>query len=445
MRCGQIAVCVLAVVVAAPAFAGEHLTLASAIARARQHAREVQAAGDRAQAAGERLAQARGSRLPALSVQEIWTRTDSPAEVFALKLNQERFSFADFTATDPNRPAALNTAISRVELSLPLYTGGELSARITQAELSAGAGNDSATWAGEQAALAAAEAYVKVAQAREYVELLQRARETMRAHVEMARTYAAQGMIVRSEVLRAEVELAHIEDLLEQAEGNTRVAEANLAFRLGADQGTEWELDTLPRPHALDEGLPAWLASANSRKDLLAARQQLRAGELEEEVRRSAFLPRLAVLGREDWVDDTPFGSHGNSTTVMAVASVNLFAGGADRAAAAAARWEARAGAEDVARFEEGIKLEVRQAFEEVATARRRQATAARALAAAREAERITDERFKTGVVKMIDLLDATTARREAETRELVARADAIAAALRLAVQSGRPPESVLP
>jgi outer membrane protein len=445
MRCGQIAVCILAVVVATPVLAAEHLTLASVIVRARQHAREVRAAGDRAQAAGERLAQAKGARLPALSVQEIWTHTDSPAEVFALKLNQERFSFADFTATDPNRPAALNTAISRVELSLPLYTGGELSTRITQAELAVGASSDSATWAGEEAALAAGEAYVRVAQAREYLELLQRTRATMRAHVDMARTYAAQGMIVRSEVLRAEVELAHIEDLLEQAEGNTRVAEANLAFRLGADQGTEWALDTLPRPRPLDGSLSDWLASADSRKDLLSARQRLRAGELEEEVRRSAFLPKLAVLGREDWVDDTPFGSHGNSATVMAVANVNVFAGGADRAAAAAARWEARAGAEDVARFEEGIKLEVRQSFEQAATARRRQATAATALAAAREAERITDERFKTGVVRMIDLLDATTARREAETRELVARADAITAALRLAVQSGRPPESVLP
>ncbi|OYW04655.1 MAG: hypothetical protein B7Z61_08860 [Acidobacteria bacterium 37-71-11] len=59
--------------------------------------------------------------------------------------------------------------------------------------------------------------------------------------------------------------------------------------------------------------------------------------------------------------------------------------------------------------------------------------------------ERITDERFKTGVVKMIDLLDATTARREAETRELVARADATAASLRLAVLAGRSPESALP
>ena len=68
-------------------------------------------------------------------------------------------------------------------------------------------------WAGEQAALAAAEAYVMVEQAAEYAGLLERARETMAAHVALAQAYAEQGMIVRSEVLRAEVELARLDDL----------------------------------------------------------------------------------------------------------------------------------------------------------------------------------------------------------------------------------------
>jgi outer membrane protein TolC len=252
-------------------------------------------------------------------------------------------------------------------------------------------------------------------------------------------------MIVRSEVLRAEVELARLDDLVEEAQGRERVAEANLAFRLGSDQGMAWELDPLSPPAPLAEGLDGWLASAASRKDLAAAQRGLQAGELEAAVRRAAFLPRVGLVGRGDWVDDTLFGAHGSSTSIVAVASLNVFSGGSDRAAVAAARWEAKAGAEDVARFAQGIQLQVRQAFQEAVTARQRQATAVKALAAAREAERITEERFKTGVVKMIDLLDATTARREAETRELVARADATAAALRLAVQAGRPAESVLP
>jgi outer membrane protein TolC len=68
-----------------------------------------------------------------------------------------------------------------------------------------------------------------------------------------------------------------------------------------------------------------------------------------------------------------------------------------------------------------------------------------KAVESAWEAERITGERFRTGVVKMIDLLDAATARREAETRELASRAEAASARVRLAVRSGQPPESMLP
>ena len=430
---------------AAPAMGGERLTLLEAMQRGRENAHEVGAAKARAEAGGERVRQARGFRLPALHLEENFIRTDSPAEVFALELNQERFSFAEFTASDPNHPSPLNTAVTRAELTLPLYTGGELSTRVGQAEAGAKAANDSATWAGNQSAFGAAQAYVAVSQAQEYAGLLEESRKTIQAHVELARNYVEQGMLVRSELLRAEVEMARIEDMLAQARGNARIAAANLAFRVGADQSTEWQLTTLAFPAAPRDDLAGWLASAAGRPDLAAARSLVHAGELEVSTRRAAFLPRVGIVARGDLVDDHLFGHHGESTAIMAQASLNLFAGGSDRAAIRVAEWDAKAGQEDVARFGEGVQLEVRQAWEEAATARARQATAARAVNAAREAERIVSERFSTGVVKMLDLLDAATARREAETRELVARAEANTAVLRLALVAGRRPEEALP
>jgi outer membrane protein TolC len=188
-----------------------------------------------------------------------------------------------------------------------------------------------------------------------------------------------------------------------------------------------------------------WLNTAAARPDLASAQRMLAAGELEEKVKKAPLFPRLAFVARGELYGDKPFGSTGTSGSIMAVATWNVFAGGSDRAAALAAREEARAGREDLSRFADGVRLEVRQAYEEAQTARARHETALKALASAREVERITEERFRSGVVKMLDLLDATTARREAETRELVARADAHAATLRLAVKAGRRPESVLP
>jgi outer membrane protein len=438
----------LALLAGAPAFAAPDappaLDLAGAMARARQQALEVAAARARGSAAAEDLIRARGSRLPQVRLSESWIRTDSPAEAFALQLNQERFSFQDFVTSDPNRPATLETAISRVEVELPIWTGGEISARVKQARHAAEAADATTRSVEDNAALAAAEAWVGLAQAREYVALLERSRATVAAHVDLARAYSAQGMLVRSELLRAEVELARMDDLLAAARGRARVAQANLAFRLGDPGDSDYDLATLPDPPPLQGDIAAWLARADGRPDLAAARGQLAAGELEARALNARRLPRIGVLARHDWTDDQLFGGHGEATSIYAGVTFDLFDGGNKRAAVAAARARAEAGKQDVARLEAGIGLEVRQAWEATRAALERHATDRSALDAAAETVRIVEERFRSGVVKTLDVLDAATARREAETRELVARADANLAELRLAVAAGAPPESAL-
>jgi len=432
-------------VLAAPVRAqAVRLSLPDALARAREQALEVTAVDFRAAAASAQLRQARAFRLPTVQLQEMWNRTDSPAEAFAFQLNQERFSFPAFTQSDPNDPDALSTAMTRLEVSLPLYTGGELSNRVEQARLSAEAAQIRRGWTADGAALAAAEAYVMLSQAREHAALLETSRATVARHVELARAYVDQGMLVRSELLRADVELARIEDMLAEARGNARVAEANLSFRLGADLATSWELDPLPAEPAVGPDLAEWLALAGSRSDLEAARQMLAAGELEDDIRRAALRPRVGLVVRHDLFDDRPLGAHGGSSYVAAMMGWELWSGGRHRAAAEAARAEAEAGRSDVERMARGIRLEVEQAWQELQTALARRQTAGRSVESAREAERIVEERFKSGIVKTIDLLDAETARREAETRELVARAQAQLAAFRLAVKSGKSPESAL-
>lgn len=427
-----------------PAGAQTPLDLPAAMARARGQARDVTAAEARQEAAEARQRQARGWRFPQIRLSETWIRTDSPAEAFALQLNQERFDFGDFVQGDPNDPDPLDTAISRIELEIPLFTGGELSTRVEQAGRAAEAAGSETRRAGDVAALAAAEAWIGLAQAREYAELLGRSREAVAAHVEQARAFSAQGMLVRSELLRAEVELARMDDLVTEAEGNVRLAEAALAFRLGEPDAGGYVLTAIPSPAPLGDALAPWLETAEERPDLVAARHKLAAGELEAEALRGGLWPRIGVVARQDWSDDRLFGTHGDSTSIYAAASFDLFDGGRRRAAIAAALAEAEAGRQDVAQFVDGIRLEIRQAWESARVALERRTTAARALESAAEALRITEERFEAGVVRTLDVLDAATALREAETRELVARADAQLAALRLATAAGRRPESVL-
>lgn len=425
-----------------PSPSPESLTLREAMTRARTDAREVRAAEARLTASEAQLRQARGHRLPTVKLEEIWLYTDSPADVFGLQLSQEVFSFADFVAGDPNDPDFFDNVLSRVEVSLPLYTGGEIATRIRQAELGSEAASSRAAWTEDEVALAAAEGYVRLTQVREQVELLERSLETVRAHADRARAYESQGMLVASERLRAEVEVARLEDELTQARGRARVAEAALSFRLNADPRSRWELEPLAPPAPLSGDLDTWLAEVQGRADLEAARRQVKAAELEAQAALAARKPRFGLAVREDFYDEWPLGDSGNNTSVILQGSFEIFAGGRHRAAAAAARAEAQAAAEDVARFTEGARLQVRDAWETAVTARERHATSRAALEAAAETERITEARFDKGVVQMVDLLDATTVRREAQTRELVARADARLATLRLYHQAGRGPQA---
>ena len=422
----------------------ERLTLEDAMALGRERAREVTAAKARHVAQEARLDESKAYRLPSVRLSEIWMQTDAPAEVFGLELNQERFSFQDFVASDPNRPNALSSSTTRLEINLPLYTGGELASRIRQAELAAAAAGDRFRRTTDEAALAAAESFIQLAQARERVALLARALNTVNAHVELARSYVEQGMLVTSELLRAQVEHSRVADLLAAAKGQAKVAEANLSFRLSFDLGTEWELTRLPALQTLDLKLDDWLLGAADRADLAAALQMKGIAALEVDIRRAAQRPQIGLQARYDLIDERLFGSHGDNSAVMAMASIDIFSGGRHRAAKAAARAEAEAVASDVDRFAESIRLEIRQAYEEATSARDRLSSARGAVVAATETERIVEERFHQGIVKTIDLLDAATSRREAETRELVARSDAHLATLRLAVAAGRSPESTI-
>lgn len=423
----------------------QELSLDDAVQTAVSNNPAVHAARERALAAGARADQARGHRWFNLDLSEMFSYSNNPAEVFAMELNQRRFDMEKFFLSDPNNPDPLTTWITRLELTQPIYTGGKLSARIGQAESMASAEDDTLAYTLQNVTYETVTAYVNLAKAREHVGLLQKARETTAAHVQLAEQYAAQGMVLEADVLQAQVYLSQVEDLLQQASNGAVLAQAALNFQMGTDQLLPRSLAPLPPPPPVTGNLEDWIASSlQDRNDLAAARKQMEAGKLEEKAARSGYLPEIAAMGHYDLYDDTIFGSNGHSGSVMAVAKINLWRGGSDKAALTAARHESASFAADVHRFEEGVRLQTQQAWNDLQTARSLHATAKSALAAARESLRVRESRFKQGLDKMLDLLDAETALREAEMRELVARYDVVLQTHRLYFVTGATPISTM-
>ena len=444
----------LAALVAGPPMAGASapLSLEQALELGREHSRVVQAARERAGNAREMRREALGYLLPKVDLQEVAIRSEQPGEVFGLMMNRREpvmdliaanslmFSQGLPYVADLVNPDPLNTYVTRVTAEMPLFTGGMILNRVRQGNLMADATELNSARQVDQVDFDVARAWTDLAKAREFRELLERALETTRAHVQLARDFHETGFIVSSEVLRAEVYLAEMEEQALRARNGARLALAALNFHLGLDQGSERELGELPALPATGEDLETWAARAQAgRQDLAAARKQLKAGELEPWVAAAAFAPTVGLQAGYDWYDDTLFGTAEGSYSIKAALTLNVFRGGSDRARHARARHDARAGRQDVERFAEGIGLEVRQAWGDVDSAHLRHQAATQALAAARENLRVVEERFREGVARMIDLLDAETAGRGAEARELAARYDSHMAWFQLRHAAGLP------
>ena len=414
------------------------LTLDSAVVAALENNPEVMAAQERAAAAEKRFDGGKSHRLPKIGLSESFVYTNNPAEVFALSLNQGRFDMEEFFLSDPNNPDPLSTFITRIDFELPIYTGGKLSARVGQAEAMATAEDYLLAHTRERVVFETMTAYVNLAKAREHRKLLEKARSTTAEHVRLAEKYAVEGVILDADVLQARVYLSEMDELLAQAINGARLAQAALNFQMGADQTLPRELTPLPPAKPVVGEVNDWIAAAiEDRRDLAAARRKLEVGRLEEKAARPGYFPEIAVLGNYSLYDDTLFGSNGHNGSVMAVARINLLGGGSNTAARAAARHEAASFEADIQRFEEGVRLEVQQAWQDLNTAAIRHTTAKSTLNAAAEAVRVRESRFKQGLEKMIDLLDAETGLREAEMREMVARYDVALDTNRLRYVSG--------
>lgn len=449
-----------ALLLAGGLFAGawaDTLGLGDAIRQGREQSRVVKAAQARAESAGEMRWESYGYLLPKVDLMEVAIRTEQPGEVFGLMMNRRDDMVGlmgdafGMTADNQGRlstigmdndvmvdPNAMNTYITRVQAEMPLFTGGMVFNRIRQADLMADATELNSEREIRQVDYDVAKAWTDLAKAREFLDLLRRARSTTEAHVKIAGDYHDAGFLVSSEVLRARVYLAEMDEMLARADNGARLAQAALNFHLGIDQGTRHELGNMPPMPALDRELTEWTGLAlEGRQDLAGARKQLKAGELEQLVAASAFLPTIGLQGSYDYYDSELFGMDEGSYSIKAALKLNIFSGGSDRARFAKARHNARAYREDVDRFQEGVKLQVQQAYGDHEAALLRHEAASASLEAASENLRVVEDRFREGVAKMIDLLDAETALRESEVRELVARYDSYLAAWRLRHAAG--------
>jgi outer membrane protein len=140
----QILLATVALLVASPVWSQieKPLGLSDAIDFSLKNNRQLLAAKRHTEAAERGVGQARGAFFPRVDWVESFTYTNKPTMVFSSLLDQGSFKQRNFALSALNDPAPLSNLSSQIRVEQPLYTGGRLSADLTQAEAGARASEE---------------------------------------------------------------------------------------------------------------------------------------------------------------------------------------------------------------------------------------------------------------------------------------------------------------
>jgi len=413
-------------VIAGAAVLAAALTLRDAVQQALAKNPQTAAAAARSDAARARLTEARAAWLPRVDVTESAIRSDDPVFVFGSLLEQGRFGAANFDPAFLNAPPPLRSYRAGLNVRYAVFDQLRRFDANAQAKLGIEQADAGAREVAQRLRLETLRRFYGVSLAETKRDVAADAVRAAEAQAKAIRDKFEQGLIVQSDLLATEVQLAEFQQQRIEAEGELATARAALATLLQRPVVSEIAIDGTipdrvltmpPLEQSIDSGLAARgdlrIAHAGSADATLALRSA-----------RGALLPRIDALA--NWsATGGSFGTRNPDHMVGVFATFDLFDGSklARVAEARAAVAEARA-TESAAR--DGVTMEIVAAWHRADAARQRVAVASKAVEQAEAAARIIRDRYQQGLTTITEQLRADTALVSARLGLLAARYDAV-------------------
>jgi outer membrane protein TolC len=299
---------------------------------------------------------------------------------------------------------------------------------VTQAQSFVKAAQNGDQAARQQVIFHVLQAYDGAHAARAYVEVAKQGEVAATAYVKTIDNLVKQGVVVKSDLLTAQIFLENVRIQLKQAQNGADSAVEQLHLLLGMPLSEPLDIGARVEPTLLP-GQVAELreqALANH-PGINAMRAQLAAADGNIQVAKSGRYPQVGVMLRQDW-NDKSLGFASSSYTLGAQLSWNAFDAGVTNAAvnrATAAKLELASRLQEA---ESGVAYQVGDALRKADEAQRRLAVHELSVAQAQEALTLVEKRYQNGVTTLVELLAARTQLDKA-------RADRVAAQYDLAVQ----------
>lgn len=406
----------------------QRYSLQQAIDYALDNSPEIGGMQARIDQADAQLGEALAAFYPQIKASLSYQHSDNPSQAFAMIIAQRRL---DFNGGDFNHPGGVDNYRPQVTASYSLFRGGQDYYRKRAAEL--GIESSELEKAATRSHLVnnVTAAYYGYLAAQDAHRISQRSIEAVESELQQSRIRFDAGVLLKSDVLSLEVQLAEAKDAEIQAANAIELAKAMLKTLLGMPSGQELVLAESEQPSpAAPDTFDGLLNQALARQpELQAAEKRVAIAEQQLNAAEAAHLPRAdAFVSYGSDSKDLAFSSNRDNVTAGVMVEVDVFSGFATQEKIKKAEHELTAAREAARQTRLRIEQQVKTAHLKLLEALSRQQVAAAAVRAAEEALRLVNEQRQAGVVTVTRYIEVEVARDKANARDIAARYDALRA-----------------
>jgi len=398
----------------------------------------ITAAHDQLEISASKITQAQSGFYPQVYFSETFNRTTNPTWAFGTKLNQGVITLEDFNPNKLNDPEAINNFETAFVLDWSVFNGGRTRLGTKQSRENHQAASLMLKRTRQDVIANTASAYVGLLLARKNVNVVQKALTTAQAHLKLVQSRFKSGFVVKSDLLRAQVRIAELEQERLQAESQVKMSQAVLHAAMGTfGERSINPITPLERCWESKGSIEEWIAMAlGNRPDLKQLRHRQTIAQDEMTKSRYEHLPTLNLVGTYQ-INSENFSEFADNYTVGAVARINLFSGHRISSKTKEAMAFLRLVQSTIKAMELGVRVETQKAFLQTQSAWKQIQVAQTAVTQAEEALRIVRNRYKSGLLTIVSLLDAEVASQQARTRHFKSMHDYKVARINLALAAG--------
>lgn len=382
------------------------LTLQEAVASALNNNKAIQLAKLDESIAQSNYRQTDAIFLPQLDFSYTAISTNNPLSAFGFKLQQKIVTQNDFNPQLLNDPGSRSDFTTKLDFRQPLINMDMFYKR-KAAAMQVGVYSYKTQRTKEYLKFEVHQAYLQLQLAYEAVRVLEDVLQTSNGIYSFTENRFKQGLIQKSDMLNAQVQVTTAETSLAKAKNNIRNASDYLSVLMGQKEGVIYQAE-----NALQQEIPAYdsvhTITAN-RSDFLAMQTAIDASDLVIKGNKTSYLPKLNAFGSYQLNDNSMFGFGANAWLAGVQLSWNIFRGNSTKHIVAAQVAERNKLQQQLIQQKEQSQVELNKAYRDLSDARFDIKQQTLSIEQSSESLLILQNRYRQGLVNTTDILMAGT------------------------------------